>query len=152
MMVLRWCNARWDRPRETAEAEARLTVIDAEAIRRGLKAQMEQAAGDNGRQMATMRLDSMCNGGFEPAWARADRSLAELERFMSRRQEETQTGDDSQAPPQDIRIAYLAVNAWFFSLQECRETSMVQEVAARRARFEENRAADCPQERTRGPY
>jgi hypothetical protein len=137
MMVLRWCNARWDRPKETAALESRLAAIDAEAIRRGLKPQMEQAAGDNARQMATMRLDTMCNGGFEPSRASAERALTELERFMGRRKEEAQAGDDSKAPPQDVRIAYLGVDATFFSLQECREPSIVREVSAQRARFED---------------
>ena len=86
MMVLRWCNARWDRPKETAAAESRLAAIDAKAIRRGLKPQMEQAASDNAQQMAVMRLDVRCSGGFDPAHARADRALTELERLMRRRQ------------------------------------------------------------------
>ena len=137
MMVLRWCDARWDRPRETAEVESRLAALDAQAIRRGLKPQIEQAAADNARMMATMRLDTRCNGGFEPSRASADRALTELERFMSDRREEAQAGDDSQAPPQDVRIAYLGVSAVFFSLQECREPSIVREVSAQRARFED---------------
>lgn len=137
MMLLRWCNARWDRPKETAELESRLAVIEAEAIRRGLKRQMEQAASDNARQMATMRLDAMCNGGFEPSRASADRGLTELERFMSRRTDEAQAGDDGQGPPQNIRIAYLAVDARFFSLKACRERSILREVGAQRARFED---------------
>ncbi len=83
MMVLRWCNARWKRPQEAAEAEERLAAIGAEAIRRGLKPQMEQAADDNARQMATMRLDTMCGGGFDPFHARAQRALDELERLMT---------------------------------------------------------------------
>ncbi len=98
---------------------------------------MVQAADDNARQMATMRLDSMCNGGFEPSRASADRGLTELERFMARRTEEAQTGDDGQAPPQDVHIAYLGVDAMFFSLKECREPSIVREVSAQRARFED---------------
>ena len=137
MMLLRWCNARWDRPKETAELELRLAAIDAEAIRRGLKPQMEQAADDNARQMAIMRLDTMCSGGFEPSRASAERGLAELERFMSRRTEEAEASDDGQAPPQDVRIAYLVVDALFFSLQECREPSIVREVSAQRARFDD---------------
>ncbi len=137
MMLLRWCNARWDRPKETAELESWLAKIDAEAIRRGLKRQMEQAASDNAKQMATMRLDAMCNDGFEPSRASAERGLTELERFMSRRKEEAQAGDNSQGPPQDIRIAYLGVDAMFFSLQECREPSIVREVSVQRGRFED---------------
>ena len=137
MMLLRWCNARWDRPKETAELESRLAVIEAEAIRRGLKPQMVQAASDNAEQMATMRLDAMCNGGFEPSWVSAERGLTELERFMSSRTEEAEAGDDSQGPPQDIRIAYLGVDARFFSLQACREPSILRKVGAQRARFED---------------
>jgi hypothetical protein len=83
MMVLRWCDARWKRPRETAAAEARLAAVDAEAIRRGLRPQMEQAANDNAQQMATMRLDAMCNGGFDDAHARAQQALDKLERLMA---------------------------------------------------------------------
>jgi hypothetical protein len=44
---------------------------------------MEQAADDNARQMATMRLDTMCGGGFDPFHARAQRALDELERLMA---------------------------------------------------------------------
>ena len=83
MMVLRWCDARWKRPQETAAAEARLAAIDAEAISRGLKPQMEQAANDNAQQMATMRLDTMCNGGFDDFHARAQQALDKLERLMA---------------------------------------------------------------------
>lgn len=136
MMLLRWCDARWDRPKETAELESRLAAINAEALRRGLKRQMEQAADDNARQMATMRLDTMCRGGFEPSRASAERGLTELERFMARRTEEARAGDDGQAPPQDVHIAYLGVDARLFSLQACREPSILREVAAQRARFE----------------
>ena len=86
MMVLRWCDARWERPKQTAAAEARLATIDADAIRRGLKPQMEQAANDNAQQMATMRLDTMCSGGFDSSHARANQALDELERLMRERQ------------------------------------------------------------------
>lgn len=83
MMVLRWCDARWKRPQETAAAEARLAAVDVEAIRRGLKPQMERAASHNAQQMATMRLDAMCNGGFDDAHARALQALDRLERLMA---------------------------------------------------------------------
>ena len=83
MMVLRWCDARWKRPRETAAAEARLAAIDAEATSRGLKPLMDQAAADNAGQMATMRLDTMCSGGFDEFHARAQRALDEMERLMA---------------------------------------------------------------------
>jgi hypothetical protein len=56
---------------------------------------------------------------------------------MSRRTGEAQAGDDGQAPPQDVRIAYLVVDALFFSLQECREPNIAREVSAQRARFED---------------
>jgi len=83
MMVLRWCDARWKRPEETAAAESRLAAIDKQATNMGLEPQMEQAADDNARQMATMRLDTMCSGGFDPFHARAERALDELERLMA---------------------------------------------------------------------
>ena len=83
MMFLRLCDARWKRPQETAAAEARLAAIDAEAIRRGLSPQMEQAANVKAQQMATMRLDTMCNGGFDDAHARAQQAIEKLERLMA---------------------------------------------------------------------
>ena len=135
MMFLRLCNARWDRPKETAELEARFASIEAQAISRGLKPRMEQAAADKAQQMATMRLDTQCHGGFERARASADRTLTELERMMTRQTDESD--DDSQAPPQNIRIAYLGVDAAFFSLQACREPNIVRKVAAQRSRFED---------------
>ncbi len=85
MMVLRWCDARWKRPQETAEAEARLAAIDAEAVNLGLKPQMDQAGRDNAEQMATMRLDTMCSGGFDRFHVNAQKALAELERLMTGR-------------------------------------------------------------------
>jgi hypothetical protein len=81
MMVLRWCDGRWNRPVETAKAEARLKAINAKAVRRGLKPQMEQAAEDNARQMAVMRLDVHCSAGFDRSHANADRALAKTERL-----------------------------------------------------------------------
>ena len=93
MMVLRWCDRRWDRPKETAEAESRLAAIDAEAIRRGLKPQMDQAAQDNAQMMATMRLDTMCSGGFDPFHARAQRALDKLERMMAGLNDESRASD-----------------------------------------------------------
>jgi hypothetical protein len=137
MMMLRSCNDRWNRPKETAELVSRLAAVDAEAIRRGLKPQMEQAARDNARRMATMRLDMMCNAGFERAQASAEGALIELERFMSRRAEETRGGGDGQVPSQNIRMAYLGADGMFFALQECREPGIVREVKAQRARFED---------------
>ena len=86
MMVLRWCDARWKRPVETAAAESRLAAIDKQATNMGLEPQMEQAADDNARQMATMRLDTMCTGGFDPFHARAEKALAEIERLIRGRQ------------------------------------------------------------------
>ena len=85
MMVLRWCDQRWDRPRETAVAEARLAAIDARAIAMGLKPQMKQAANDNARKMAIMRLDTRCNGGFDRFHRSAKRALEGLEELMKQR-------------------------------------------------------------------
>jgi hypothetical protein len=82
MMVLRWCNDRWNRPKETAAAEARFKAITARAIRRGLKRQMDQAAQDNARKMAVMRLDVRCNGGFARPHANAKQALTKVERLM----------------------------------------------------------------------
>jgi len=86
MMVLRWCDRKWVRPKETAAAEARLKAIDEEAVRLGLRPQMDQAAHDKAQQMATMRLDVHCSGGFDPFHASADRALTKLERLMRSRQ------------------------------------------------------------------
>lgn len=85
MMMLRWCNDRWNRPMETAAAEARFKAITAVAIRRGLKPQMDQAARDNARQMAVMRLDVRCNGGFARPHANAKQALTKVERLMRTR-------------------------------------------------------------------
>ena len=82
MMVLRWCDERWNRPRLTAEAEARLAAINAIATRQGLKPIMDQAGRDNARAMATMRLDVRCNGGFDRFHAAALKALAEVERLL----------------------------------------------------------------------
>ena len=82
MMVLRWCDGRWHRPKETAAAEVRLKSINAEAIRRGLKLQMDRAAHDNAQQMATMRLDVHCNGGFDRSYDRAKAALTKMERLL----------------------------------------------------------------------
>ena len=84
MMVLRWCDRRWDRPVQTAKAEARLRAVSRQAIRRGLKRQMEQAADDNARQMAVMRLDVRCTGGFDRFHASAQRALTGVEQLMRR--------------------------------------------------------------------
>ena len=86
MMVLRWCNDRWNRPKETAAAEARFKAIKAQAIRRGLKPQMDQAAQDNARTMAVMRLDVRCNLGFARPHANAKQALTKVERLMRARQ------------------------------------------------------------------
>lgn len=86
MMVLRWCDRRWVRPEETAAAEVRLKAIDEQAIKLGLKPQMDQAARDNAQQMATMRLDVHCSGGFERFYATANQSLSRMERLMPGRQ------------------------------------------------------------------
>ncbi len=85
-MVLRWCNDRWNRPKETAAAEARFKAINAQAIRRGLKPQMDQAAQDNARKMAVMRLDVRCHGGFARPHANAKQALTKVERLMRARQ------------------------------------------------------------------
>ena len=82
MMLLRWCDARWKRPAETAAAEARLAAINALAIRLGLQPEMDQAGTDNARQMAIMRLDVHCNLGFDPTHASAIEGLAALEKRM----------------------------------------------------------------------
>ena len=85
MMVLRWCNERWDRPKETAAAEARFKAISALAIRRDLKRQMNQAARDNARAMAVMRLDTRCNGGFNRSHAGTQRALSKAEHLLRNR-------------------------------------------------------------------
>ncbi len=82
MMVLRWCNDRWDRPRQTAAAEARLKAINSKAVRRGLGPQMRQAADDNARQMAVMRLDVRCSQGFERPHSQARNALSKAERLL----------------------------------------------------------------------
>ena len=84
MMFLRWCNGIWKHPRETAAAEARFRAINAQAIRRGLKRQMEQAADDNARQMAVMRLDIRCSGGFDRPHTNARRALTQVEQLLGR--------------------------------------------------------------------
>ena len=86
MMVLRWCDRRWTRPSETAAAEARLRAIDEQAVKLGLRPQMDQAAQDNAQQMAIMRLDVHCNGGFERFHASAERALAKVERLIRSKQ------------------------------------------------------------------
>ena len=86
MMVLHWCDRRWARPREMSAAEARLKAIDEQAVKLGLRPQMDQAAQGNAQQMATMRLDVHCNGGFDQFHARADRALTDIERLMRTRQ------------------------------------------------------------------
>ena len=86
MMVLRWCDRRWARPKETAAAEARLKAIDEQAVKLGLRPQMDQAAQDNARQMATMRLDVHCNGGFDRFHASAERALTKVERLFRSKQ------------------------------------------------------------------
>ena len=82
MMFLRWCDRRWERPKETAKAEARLAAIEGEAVRRGLKPQMDQAVQDNAQQMALMRLDVHCSGGFERPHASAQQALSKVERLL----------------------------------------------------------------------
>ena len=125
MMILRWCGARWDRHQDMVKSEARFAAIEAQAIRLELKEEMRQAAADNARAMATMRLDTRCNEGFGPARDRTERVLGELESFIVRRKGALQgKGDEPPHPPQDIRIAYLVVDAAFFALRECRETSI----------------------------
>jgi hypothetical protein len=137
MMFLRWCDARWTQPQETARAESRLAAIEAQAISLGLKQDMEQAARDNGQRMSTMRLDAMCNGGFERSHKSAQGALSELEGFMRRRAKEAQPTDgQAQGPPQAVRIAYLGVDAQFFSLQACREESILRAVRSARSRFQ----------------
>ena len=86
MMVLRWCDQRWVRPKETAAAEARLSAIDDQAVKLGLKAQMDEAAQFNAQQMATMRLDVHCSGGFERFHASAEQALAKVEQLLRARQ------------------------------------------------------------------
>jgi hypothetical protein len=135
MMFLSLCDKRWDRPRETAQLEARLAAIDAKAIGLGLKPAMEQAAHRKAQQMATMRFDTRCNGGFEKAYQSAKGALTEIEGFLERRAKQPPT-PGGQAPPQDVHMAYLGVDARFFSLQACREPSILREVGAQRARFE----------------
>ena len=136
MMDLRLCDARWNRPQERAKAEARLAAIDAQAVGLGLKPDMEQAAQDNAKMMATMRLDTSCNHGFERSQKSAEGALSELERFLTRRGKEAQAaGGDAQGPPQAVRFAYLGVDAGFFALQACREESILREVASARERF-----------------
>ena len=103
----------------------------------GLKQEMRQAAEDNARQMATMRLDIMCREGFESARDRMERVLGEFESFMVRHKEASKGSDDEPPDlPQDVRIAYLVVDAEFFALQECPEPSIVSDVEAQRVRFE----------------
>jgi hypothetical protein len=82
MMVLRWCDDRWKRPRERARAEARLAAIDAKAVGLGLRPEMELAASDNARKMATMRLDTRCSGGFDRSQEAAEKALTARERLM----------------------------------------------------------------------
>ena len=84
-MVLRWCDDRWTRPRERAQSEARLAAIDAEADRLGLRPEMELAAQDNAQQMATMRLDTRCSGGFDRSQQAAEKALTGLEGLMESR-------------------------------------------------------------------
>ena len=85
MMVLRWCDERWAGPAETAKAQARLEAIDAQAAAMGLDEEMRQAADDNARQMAIMRLDTRCHGGFEPALQNAKRALGKVESLIAAR-------------------------------------------------------------------
>lgn len=137
MMVLRWCGERWDRRQDMAKPEARFAAIEAKATRMDLKDEMRQAAADNARAMATMRLDTRCNEGFGRALERTGRVLGELESFMVRRKQALQgSGDEPLHPPQNVRIAYLVVDGAFFALQECREPSIASAVEAQRVRFE----------------
>ena len=84
-MLLRWCDRRWVRPKETAAAETRLRAIDEQALSLGLKQQMEEAAHVNAQRMATMRLDVNCSGGFERFHVIADRALSDVEHLLSSR-------------------------------------------------------------------
>jgi hypothetical protein len=138
MMFLRLCDARWGRPTERAELEARLAAIKSKALGHGLKRAMEQAEQRKAQMMATMRIDTQCHGGFERAYQSAKGALTEIEDFLVRRTKEPPAaGGDTRGPPQEVRFYYLGVDAAFFSLKACREPDIVREVAAQRARFED---------------
>ena len=138
MMFLRLCDDRWDRPRERAELEARLAAIEAKAVGLGLKPAMEQAAHRKAQMMATMRIDTQCNGGFEKAYQSAKGALSEIEDFLVRRTKEPRAaGSDSGGPPQEVRFYYLMVECGFFALQACRDEGILRDVKSQRRRFEE---------------
>ncbi len=82
MMFLRWCGARWQRPDELAVEEARLSALNERAHALDLHPEMRLAAQENAQQMAVMRLDTYCNGGFEKAAESHAATVARLERAL----------------------------------------------------------------------
>ena len=83
MIYVRWCDERWGRPSETAQAEERLAALAARARLRGLQPEIEQAERDLSARLPLIRLDSSCRDGFDVNFQRHDRNVVQAESLIS---------------------------------------------------------------------